>query len=95
MINDLFEINLSRKKNPQQKSYTNKLPEGSLDTVFQKAGEEAVEVILAANGQENRHQVKEDSDLFCHTHVLLPRQSVSLADVQAEPHHRHSSLEAK
>ena len=89
MLNELFEIILDRKKNPQPGSYTNQLLEGSEDVVLQKVGEEAVEVILAAKGQGDQRLIEEVSDLFYHTLVLLVRQGLTLTDVEAELRRRH------
>ena len=95
MLSELFDIILDRQKNPQPGSYTNKLLDGNLDVVLQKVGEESVEVILAAKGQGNQRLVEEVSDLFFHTLVLLVRQGVSLAEVEAELRRRHVVKEAK
>ena len=76
-------------------SYTNKLLEANEDLVLQKVGEESVEVILAAKGQGNQRLVEEVSDLFYHTLVLLVRQGVSLADIDAELRRRHAAKETK
>ena len=95
MLNELFEIILDRQKKPQPGSYTNKLLDGDLDAVLQKVGEESVEVILAAKGQGNQRLVEEVSDLFYHTLVLLARQGVSLAEVEAELRRRHAVPKAK
>jgi len=89
MLKDLYEIILDRKANPRPDSYTNKLLDASEDLVLQKVGEESVEVILAAKGQGNQRLVEEVSDLFYHTLVLLVRQGVNLADVEAELRRRH------
>ncbi len=94
MLNELFEIILDRQKNPQPGSYTNKLLDGPLDGILQKVGEESVEVILAAKGQGNQRLVEETSDLFYHTLVLLARQGVGLADVEAELRRRHAGKSA-
>ena len=91
MLNELFDIILDRQKNPQPGSYTNKLLDGDLDGILQKVGEESVEVILAAKGQGNRRLVEETSDLFYHTLVLLARQGVNLAEVEAELRRRHTT----
>ncbi len=95
MLNELFEIILDRKTNPQPGSYTNRLLEGSEDVILQKVGEEAVEVILAAKGQGNQRLVEEVSDLFYHTLVLLARHGLTLAEVEAELRRRHTAREAK
>jgi phosphoribosyl-ATP pyrophosphohydrolase len=94
MLNDLFEIILDRKTNPKPGSYTNKLLSANLDVTLQKIGEESVEVILAAKGQGNQRLIEEVSDLFYHSLVLLARQGVNLADVEAELRRRHSAKEA-
>jgi phosphoribosyl-ATP pyrophosphohydrolase len=90
MLNELFEIILDRKKNPQPGAYTNKLLSANVDVVLQKVGEEAVEVILAAKGQGNQRLVEEVSDLIYHTFVLLAHQDVDLSDVEGELRRRHS-----
>ena len=95
MLNELFEIILDRKARPQPGSYTNKLLDGNEDLILQKIGEEAVEVILAAKGQGNQRLVEEISDLYYHTLVLLARQGLSLVDVEAELHHRRTTLRAE
>ena len=94
MLNELFEIILDRKENPQPGSYTNKLLAGSEDLILQKVGEEAVEVILAAKGQGDQRLVEEVSDLFYHTFVLLARQGLTLTDIEAELRRRHLAPKA-
>ena len=95
MLNELFEILLDRKTNPRPGSYTNKLLDANEDLILQKVGEESVEVILAAKGQGNQRLVEEVSDLFYHMFVLLVRQGVNLADVEAELRRRHLVTEVK
>ena len=95
MLYELFTIILNRKAHPRLGSYTNKLLEANEDLVLQKVGEESVEVILAAKGQGNQRLVEEVSDLFYHTLVLLVRQGVSLADIDAELRRRHAAKETK
>jgi phosphoribosyl-ATP pyrophosphohydrolase len=91
MISELYDIIVERKMNPKGGSYTNKLLDGNVDALLQKVGEEAVEVILAAKGQGNRRLVEEVSDLFYHTLVVLVRQGVTLAEVEAELSRRHQT----
>ena len=91
MLNELFETILDRQKNPQPSSYTNQLLDGPVDRILQKVGEESVEVILAAKGQGDQRLVEEVSDLFYHTLVLLARQGLRLADVEAELRRRHTA----
>jgi phosphoribosyl-ATP pyrophosphohydrolase len=95
MLNELFEIITDRKMNPRPGSYTNQLLDANEDLILQKVGEESIEVILAAKGQGNQRLVEEVSDLFYHTLVLLVRQDVNLADVEAELRRRHVVKEVK
>ena len=95
MLNELFEIILDRKTHPQPGSYTNKLLDANEDLILQKVGEESIEVILAAKGQGNQRLVEEVSDLLYHTLVLLVRQGVSLAEVEAELRRRHTDRKAE
>jgi phosphoribosyl-ATP pyrophosphohydrolase len=94
MFNELFEIILDRRNNPQPGSYTNMLLSSNVDVVLQKVGEESVEVILAAKGQGNQRMVEEVADLFYHTLVLLVHQGVSLTEVEAELVRRHAAPKA-
>jgi phosphoribosyl-ATP pyrophosphohydrolase len=95
MLNELFDTIIDRKNNPQPGSYTNRLLDANEDVILQKVGEESFEVILAAKGQGKQRLVEEVSDLFYHTLVLLARQGLSLADVEAELRRRHTAPRAK
>jgi len=89
MIHELFEIILDRQRNPVEGSYTNQLLEAGYQRTAQKVGEEAVEVIIAAGGQEKQRLVEESADLLYHLLVLLADQGVLLAEVEAELKRRH------
>lgn len=91
MIDELFEIIRERQSNPQPGSYTNRLLEQGADTVLQKVGEEAIEVILAAKGQGRRRLIEESADLFYHILVLLAQQGVALSEVEEELRSRHAA----
>lgn len=78
-----------RRVHPQAGSYTNRLFEAGRNKIAQKVGEEAVEVIVAALGQERAEQIGELSDLFYHTLVLMTELDITLADVEAELRRRH------
>ncbi len=89
MLNNLFEIIQNRKQFPQNGSYTCQLLQAGQDAILKKVGEEAVEVILAGNGQGNQRLVEEVADLFYHTLVLLSANGLTLGDVEEELHQRH------
>lgn len=65
-------------------SYTAKLISRGVDKCAQKVGEEAVETVIAALGEDRSELVKESADLFYHLLVLLKACDVELADVCAE-----------
>ncbi|MBS1248607.1 MAG: Phosphoribosyl-ATP pyrophosphatase [Chloroflexi bacterium] len=90
MLDQLFTIIEERKANTPEGSYTARLLAAGDDTILQKVGEEAVEVILAAKGQGDQRLIEETADLFYHTLVLLSAHGVTLDEVKAELRRRHS-----
>jgi phosphoribosyl-ATP pyrophosphohydrolase len=89
MLSKLEQLIAERRTNPKEGSYTNVLFQKGRNKMAQKVGEEAVEVIVAALGQEREQQIGELSDLFYHTLVLMNDLDVSLEDIQAELAKRH------
>jgi phosphoribosyl-ATP pyrophosphohydrolase len=83
-LSNLFATILDRQANPRPGSYTARLLSAGEDEVLKKVGEEAMEVILAAKGQENEQLISEVADLFYHLLVLLAARGLTLADVEAE-----------
>jgi len=62
-------------------SYTVKLLDRGVPKVSQKVGEEAIEVVVAANAEDGSRLVSESADLLYHLLVLLEARGVSLDDV--------------
>ena len=89
MLYVLEGIIQERKANPREGSYTNSLFETGINRMAQKVGEEAVEVVVAALGQERKEQIGELSDLFYHTLVLMSQLDITLEDVSEELRNRH------
>ena len=89
MLYVLEEVIHERKANPREGSYTNSLFETGINRMAQKVGEEAVEVVVAALGQERKQQIGELSDLFYHTLVLMAQLDITLEDVSEELRNRH------
>jgi phosphoribosyl-ATP pyrophosphohydrolase len=89
MLSKLEQLITERRANPKEGSYTNVLFEKGRNKMAQKVGEEAVEVIVAALGQEREQQIGELSDLFYHTLVLMNDLGISLEDIQVELAKRH------
>ena len=90
MLEQLEALIQDRKANPPPGSYTAELFAAGPNKIAQKVGEEAVEVIVAALGQEREAQVGELGDLFYHTLVLMAQLDISLGDICAELARRHS-----
>jgi phosphoribosyl-ATP pyrophosphohydrolase/phosphoribosyl-AMP cyclohydrolase len=62
-------------------SYTVKLLDHGVAKISQKVGEEAVEVVVAANAEDRPRLASESADLLYHLLVLLAARGVSLDDV--------------
>ena len=64
-------------------SYTRKLLDRGVAQCAKKFGEEAVETVLAAVGEDRDRLIGETADLFYHLLVLLHSRGVTLAEVEA------------
>jgi len=83
-INDLFNLILERRTNPQPGSYTNHLFDKGEDEIIKKVGEEAIEVVLASKAQSNQRVIEEIADLTYHTLVLLAYKGITPSDITSE-----------
>jgi phosphoribosyl-ATP pyrophosphohydrolase len=64
-------------------SYTRKLLDKGVAHCAKKLGEEAVETVIAAVGDDRQHLVMETADLLYHLLVVLAARGITLADVEA------------
>ena len=80
----LAKVLEERKGAAADSSYVAKLYAGGDDTILKKVGEEAVETILAAKGDDKDHLVYETADLWFHTMVMLANKGLSPQDVLNE-----------
>jgi phosphoribosyl-AMP cyclohydrolase / phosphoribosyl-ATP pyrophosphohydrolase len=71
-----------------QGSYTARLLDLGVPKISQKLGEEAVEVVVAANSEEDERLASEAADLLYHLLVLLRARGVPLDAVWKELEHR-------
>jgi len=69
-------------------SYTVQLLDRGVPEISQKVGEEAVEVVVAANAEEPERLASESADLLYHLLVLLQARGVPLDAVWQELAHR-------
>jgi phosphoribosyl-ATP pyrophosphohydrolase len=65
-------------------SYTRKLLDRGVAQCAKKLGEEAVETVLAAVGEDREKLIGEAADLLYHLLVVLRARGVSVAEVEAE-----------
>lgn len=84
VLDRLWAIIQDRKAHPRPGSYTCQLLEAGQPQILKKIGEEAVEVIVAAQSEGDERLVSELADLVYHTLVLLAARDLSWADVEAE-----------
>jgi len=90
MLGKLERIVDDRKQNPVEGSYTSYLFERGIDKIAKKAGEEAVEMVIASKNENKEELVGECADLMYHTLVLLRERGVTLSDVCTELKKRHN-----
>lgn len=74
----------ARRAAPADASYTASLFARGRAKIAQKLGEEAVETVIAAMGDDPQAIVPEAADLMFHLAVLLADAGLSLDDVRAE-----------
>jgi phosphoribosyl-ATP pyrophosphohydrolase/phosphoribosyl-AMP cyclohydrolase len=84
VLGHLEAVILDRKANPQPGSYTCQLLDGGEGVILKKVGEEAIEVIVAAQNEGDERLVSELADLTYHALVLLASRGLSWRDVEAE-----------
>jgi phosphoribosyl-ATP pyrophosphohydrolase/phosphoribosyl-AMP cyclohydrolase len=73
-----------RKANPKPGSYTCQLLDAGLPRILKKVGEEAVEVLIAAQSEGDQRLVSELADLTYHALVLLAASDLAWSDVEQE-----------
>jgi phosphoribosyl-AMP cyclohydrolase / phosphoribosyl-ATP pyrophosphohydrolase len=74
-----------------QSSYTAQLLAGGVAKISQKVGEEAVEVVVAANSEDDERLASEAADLLYHLLVLLQSRGVPLDVVLQELERREKA----
>lgn len=80
-----------------QASYTRQLLDKGVAHCAKKFGEEAVEAVLAAVGEDRERLIAESADVLYHLLVVLQARGVSLAEIEAllETRTKKSGLEEK
>jgi len=90
VLNELYSVIESRKRELPEGSYTSYLFEQGLDKILKKLGEETSEAIIAAKNEDRDALIREVSDLLYHLVVLLVQRGVTLSEVRDELARRRS-----
>ena len=85
----LEKIIAGRKKNPVSGSYTSTLFKNGLNSIAQKVGEEAVELIIEAKDNNKKLFLNEAADLLFHYMVLLREKNIDVDEVLDLLRERH------
>ena len=92
VLQQLYQVVLSRKAEPQEGSYTCYLFDKGLDKILKKVGEECAETIIAAKNGVQEDTVGEISDLIYHLMVMMAQQDIPLDAVLAELDRRSQKI---
>jgi len=94
---DLEQRISDRAKAPSEQSYTRQLLDKGVAQCAKKFGEEAVEAVLAAVGEDRERVIAESADVLYHLMVMLQARGVKLAEIEAllETRTKKSGLEEK
>jgi phosphoribosyl-ATP pyrophosphohydrolase len=82
-LHDLEQRVKERAAASAEVSYTRKLLDRGIAHCAKKLGEEAIEVALAAVGEDRERLIAEAADLVYHLVVVLQARGVALAEVEA------------
>jgi phosphoribosyl-ATP pyrophosphohydrolase len=82
-VHDLAATIDARAVSGGELSYTRKLLDKGVAHCAKKMGEEAVETVIAALGDDREHVIAETADLVFHLLVLLKAAGVRLEEVEA------------
>lgn len=83
-LTDLEAIVAARASASPEESWTAKLVAAGMDKAGRKFGEEAVETLIAALGEDRGALVAESADLLFHWLVVLHLRGVAVAEVMSE-----------
>ena len=89
MFGKLQRIVEDRKKNPEEGSETSFLFARGIGKIAKKAGEEAVELVIASKNDDKGEVIGEAADFLYHMMVLLAEKGVKLSEVCSELYKRN------
>jgi phosphoribosyl-ATP pyrophosphohydrolase len=82
-LHDLEKRVQERAKTSADASYTRKLLDQGVAHCAKKLGEEAIETVLAAVGEDRERVIAESADLIYHLLVVLEARGIALSEVEA------------
>ncbi|MFW5944697.1 MAG: phosphoribosyl-ATP diphosphatase, partial [Bacteroidota bacterium] len=88
-LRELEQILRDRKEKMPENSYTSKLYGKGIDKIAQKVGEEAVELVIEAKGENKELLLNEAADLVYHMMVLLVYKGYAMDEVVQTLRDRH------
>lgn len=88
ILRKLADVLEQRKKADPDKSYTASLYADGVNATLKKIGEEATEVIIAANSGEKAAIIHETADLWFHTLIMLAQLGLGPDDILTELENR-------
>lgn len=83
-LSSLAQIISDRTQSDGASSYTKTLLDSGTSRVAKKFGEEAIELIVAANSESDQAVIGEAADVLYHLLVVLQARSIPLQDVYLE-----------
>ncbi|WP_095354323.1 phosphoribosyl-ATP diphosphatase [Lentilactobacillus parakefiri] len=83
-LDELYQLILERKSNPEKGSYTDYLFTKGLDKILKKVGEEATEVVVAAKNPSDTDFILEVADLAYHVEVLMAERGITPDQIKQE-----------
>lgn len=89
---ELERIIKDRKANPNESSYTALLFKKGINSIAQKVGEEAVELIIEAKDNNIDRFKNETADLLFHYLILLRSKDINLGDIISILKERHENV---
>jgi phosphoribosyl-ATP pyrophosphohydrolase/phosphoribosyl-AMP cyclohydrolase len=89
-LDTLENVITERKQHPGERSYTSSLFARGINKMAQKVGEEAVELVIEAMGEDTDLFKEEAADLLFHYLILLQAKEYKLNDVIRILENRHT-----
>ncbi len=84
VLDNLYALVVSRKRDRPEGSYTSYLFDQGLDKILKKVGEESSETIIAAKNDDQEVLAREASDLLYHLIVLMVERGLTLHEIRDE-----------